>query len=59
MYDTDAMCRLLTSSGFIAEPRAAFDSAIDDIRSIEIEERTVCAVIVEGVKSTAGTGTSG
>jgi len=59
MYDTDAMCRLLTSSGFIAEPRAAFDSAIDDIRSIEIEDRTVCAVIVEGVKSTAGTGTSG
>jgi len=59
MYDTDAMCRLLTSSGFIAEPRAAFDSAIDDIRSIEIEDRTVGAVIVEGVKSTARAAGSG
>jgi len=59
MYDTDAMCRLLTISGFVAERRAAFDSAIDDIRSIEIEDRTICAVIVEGVKPTARTAASG
>jgi len=59
MYDTDAMCRLLTISGFVAGSRAAFDSAIDDIRSIEIEDRTICAVIVEGVKPTARTAASG
>jgi len=53
MYDTEAMCRLLTSRGFVAQGRAAFDSAIDDIRDIEIENRTVGAVIVEGVKLTA------
>jgi len=58
MYDTDAMCRLLTISGFVAERRAAFDSAIDDIRSVEIEDRTICAVIVEGVKPTARTAAS-
>lgn len=50
MYDTPAMVRLLQSVGFEAQPRAPFDSAIDDIRSIELEERTVEAVIVEGTK---------
>lgn len=59
MYDTDAMCRLLASRGFVAERRAAFDSSIDDIGSIEIEDRTICAVIVEGVKSTARAAASG
>lgn len=50
MYDTDAMLRLLTKSGFIASPRQAFDSEIADIRSIELESRTVDAVVVEGKK---------
>jgi len=59
MYDTDAMCRLLASRGFVAERRAAFDSSIDDIGSIEIEDRTICAVIVEGVKPTARPAASG
>jgi len=59
MYDTDAMCRLLTSRGFVAKRRAAFDSSIDDIGTIEIEDRTICAVIVEGVKPTARAAASG
>jgi SAM-dependent methyltransferase len=50
MYDTATMTRLLQSSGFEARPCAAFDSAIDDIRAIEIEDRTDDAVIVEGIK---------
>jgi SAM-dependent methyltransferase len=50
MYDTAAMVRLLSSVGFVADARPAFDSEIDDIRAIEIEDRTVEAVIVEGRK---------
>lgn len=50
MYDTQAMIRLLQGAGFIAQKREAFDSDIDDIRMIEIESRTIEAVIVEGKK---------
>ena len=50
MYDTEAMVRLLNGCGFQATGRAAFDSAIDDIRRIEIEARTQGAVVVEGMK---------
>ena len=50
MYDPQTMIRLLQSAGFDAHARAAFDSEIDDIRSIEVEDRTVEAVIVEGKK---------
>jgi len=51
MYDTAAMQRLLASTGFTAQARGAFESEIVDIRRIEIEERTMNAVIVEGVKA--------
>jgi predicted SAM-dependent methyltransferase len=50
MYDTAAMIRLLESAGFVARARPAFDSEIDDIRAIELQDRTVEAVIVEGKK---------
>jgi SAM-dependent methyltransferase len=51
MYDTATMRKLLESAGFVARERAAFDSDIADIRSIEMADRTVEAVIVEGRKS--------
>lgn len=50
MYDTEAMLRLLRGCGFIAEARGPFDSAIEDIRSIELADRTSHAVVVEGRK---------
>jgi len=50
MYDRDALLRVLAAHGFDAEPRGAFDSAIDDIERVELAERTVDAVIVEGRK---------
>ena len=53
MYDLPAMTQLLQRSGFEARERAAFDSEIADIRSIELENRTFEAVIVEGKKPDA------
>jgi len=50
MYDPPTMIRLLQSAGFDAQARAPFESEIDDIRAIEVEDRTVEAVIVEGRK---------
>lgn len=53
MYDTRSMQQLLQSVGFTARARAGFDSDIVDIRSIEKLDRTVDAVIVEGLKPAA------
>jgi hypothetical protein len=50
MYDNPRLVEILNETGFEASTRAAFDSGIDDIRSVELEERTVNAVIVEGCK---------
>ena len=50
MYDTPTMIQLLTSVGFDAESRAAFESSISEIAAIEIPSRTLAAVIVEGKK---------
>jgi SAM-dependent methyltransferase len=50
MYDTATMRKLFESAGFVARERAAFDSDIGDIRAIEMADRTVEAVIVEGRK---------
>jgi predicted SAM-dependent methyltransferase len=48
MYDAEALLRALHTAGFRAERHAAFESAIEGIREIELEERTVDAVIAEG-----------
>jgi SAM-dependent methyltransferase len=50
MYDSATMRRVLQSAGFVARCRPPFESDIVDIRSIEISDRTVDAVIVEGNK---------
>lgn len=50
MYDHPRLIEILNEIGFNASARRAFDSAIDGIRSIELEDRTEHAVIVEGQK---------
>ena len=50
MYDEAALLRVFVTHGFDAQPRGAYDSEITDIQAIELAERTVHAVIVEGTK---------
>jgi ubiquinone/menaquinone biosynthesis C-methylase UbiE len=50
MYDHSRLIEILNEIGFSASLKAAFDSDIEDIRQIELEERTINAVIVEGRK---------
>ena len=50
MYDAIILLEILSGIGFNVEERKPFDSAIEDIMQIELEERTVNAVIVEGKK---------
>ena len=50
MYDTVTLLTVFASLGFAAESKSPFISAISDIKDIEMEERTVHAVIVEGKK---------
>jgi SAM-dependent methyltransferase len=50
MYDTPALVRTLEELGFSAASMPPFASEIDGIDGIEIEDRTVGAVIVEGRK---------
>lgn len=50
MYDTAALIAVFTANGFDARPRAAHESSIVAIDEVELPERTVHAVIVEGVK---------
>jgi SAM-dependent methyltransferase len=52
MYDNTALVQILKDIGFATSSRAAFDSEIPDIRVIELDDRTVNAVIVEGKKGT-------
>jgi predicted SAM-dependent methyltransferase len=49
-YDTHRLLTILTSIGFTAASRGAFDSDISDICLIESEGRTKNAVILEGYK---------
>lgn len=51
MCDGERLVDISRELGFDASSRAAFDSAIDDIRTIELEDRTVNALIVEGWKT--------
>ena len=50
MYSTKSLLKLLESVGFEASSRSAYDSEIDDIKEIELEDRTIDAVIIEGKK---------
>jgi predicted SAM-dependent methyltransferase len=51
MYDHTALITLMEKHGLKAEKRTSFDSRIDGIRDIELEDRTVNCVVVEGVKA--------
>jgi len=50
MYDTPTLVDVMREAGFLADERAAFESNIAGIEQIELQDRTVDAVIVEGVK---------
>jgi hypothetical protein len=50
MYDTPSLVKALQQSGFAAQSRKPFDSDISEIQQIELVERTMDAVIVEGRK---------
>lgn len=50
MYDHKVLLNNMREVGFDAKIRLPFDSNIDDIRTIELESRTLEAVIVEGIK---------
>lgn len=50
MYDTPTLLSIILDVGFEAQSRAPFNSDIEDIKAIEIEERTKSAVIIEGRK---------
>ena len=50
MYDNLSLARILNEIGFNVSARGAFDSDIEDVRLVELAERTENAVIVEGRK---------
>ena len=50
MYDKKSILMILKEIGFDAFIKCPFDSNIEDIKVIEIEERTRNSVIVEGTK---------
>ena len=50
MYDANALLKILDSIGIIAEKKEYLESNIADINNIELESRTVDAVIIEGKK---------
>lgn len=50
MYNTRRLLEILEQTGFRARSCAGFESAIDAIDSIEIADRTIDAVIVEGIR---------
>lgn len=50
MYDAPSLLQILSDLGFSASPKQPFESAIPDIRNIELAERTEHAVIVEGTR---------
>jgi hypothetical protein len=50
MYDETRLVEIMTEIGFKAKAMKPFDSDISGIHDIEIESRTIDAVIVEGKK---------
>ncbi len=51
MYDAKTLIIILNDLGFSTTSKIGFDSAIPEIEKIELHERTVGAVIVEGFKN--------
>lgn len=51
MYDARTLLSIISKLGINARSRTAFESAIPNIRSFEIPERTQFAVIIEGQKT--------
>ena len=50
MYDKISLSDILKNIGFIVDNKRPFDSNINDIEIIELEERTNDSVIIEGTK---------
>lgn len=50
MYDMPRLLQILDDIGFDCVPCSAFESKIDGIRAIELEDRSRNSVIVEGIK---------
>ncbi|NER33274.1 MAG: methyltransferase domain-containing protein [Oscillatoria sp. SIO1A7] len=50
MYDTERLLEIMSLIGFDCQSTEPFTSEISDIKNIELPERTVEAVIVEGKK---------
>jgi len=50
MYNTVSLLRVMDEIGFNTEPKSPFEGAIVDVEKIELEHRTIDAVIAEGVK---------
>lgn len=50
MYDRSCLIKLLNEIGFDSSVKITFDSRIEDIRLIELEERTKTSVIIEALK---------
>jgi predicted SAM-dependent methyltransferase len=50
MYDNARLIEILNEIGFETSTRLAFDSNIEEIEQVELEDRTENAVIVEGRK---------
>ena len=50
MYDQASLIRIMSNIGFKCQIKKPFESEIDDIKIIELPDRTEAAVIVEGKK---------
>jgi len=50
-YDNKALLDLLNELGFESKVMGPFESQISDIKSIELNDRTLNSVIIEGVKN--------
>jgi predicted SAM-dependent methyltransferase len=50
MYDTESLIRIMSNVGFECREKQPFESEIPDIKNIELPDRTIAAVIVEGKK---------
>lgn len=50
MYDTERLLEIMSGIGFECQSREPFESEISDIKNIELPDRTVEAVIIEGKK---------
>jgi predicted SAM-dependent methyltransferase len=51
MYDTKRLMEIMREIGFRVESKQPFKSTVENIRSIELEDRATGAVIVEGTKA--------